>query len=81
MCALCLGSKEGFAFDLCRLIMGGVSKMKCPRCGKHGSLHRKWVLNKVKRRYFPYYYVAHYNPQNKGVKWCYVSREIAKEFN
>src|SRR4030043_353960 len=41
----------------------------CPKCGKPGSLHEKWVLNKAKKRYH-YFYIAHYLPSYK-VRWCY----------
>jgi hypothetical protein len=50
---------------------------KCPRCESKGSLHVKWVLNKIKKKYEPYYGVAHYNRETKRLRWCYVNRKIA----
>ena len=50
---------------------------KCPRCEAKGSLHVKWVLNKIKKRYEPYYGVAHYNRETKRLRWCYVDRKTA----
>jgi len=49
--------------------------LSCPRCGQPGSLHEKWVLNKLKKRYH-YYYVAHYLPSYK-VRWCYCPKDTA----
>jgi len=55
----------------------------CPKCGKKGSLVRKWVKNAKGERYEPYYYVAHYvkeGPKGKPtIKWCYIPREKARE--
>lgn len=55
----------------------------CPKCGKKGSLVRKWVKNAKGERYEPYYYVAHYvkeGPKGKPtIKWCYIPREQARE--
>jgi hypothetical protein len=54
--------------------------MKCPSCGDQGSgLHAKWVLNGAKKRYEPYYYVAHSESDHEGysVRWCYVKKAIA----
>jgi len=52
---------------------------KCPICEAKGSLHVKWVLNKIKKRYEPYYGVAHYNRETKRLRWCYVNRRIAMQ--
>jgi hypothetical protein len=51
--------------------------LKCPRCGKPGSKpHAKWVLNSEKRKYEPYYYVAHSVKKKgqKALKWCYLGK-------
>lgn len=50
---------------------------KCPRCERKGSVHAKWVLNEDHKKYEPYYYVAHYNPETRKIKWCYISRDSA----
>lgn len=55
-------------------------KMKCPRCGKMGSgLHEKWVYNEQKKKYEPYYWVAHSIKKNGEfvVKWCYIRKKMA----
>lgn len=50
---------------------------KCPRCEAKGSLHKKWVLNKLRKRYEPYFYMAHYNAETRRIRWCYVNRKTA----
>ena len=42
--------------------------LRCPKCGKRGSLHRRWITNgRTSKKYYAYY-VAHYNPAKHGVK-------------
>lgn len=53
-------------------------KKICPRCQRPGTgLYSRWVRNPSGRVYTPYFYFAHKN-QSK-IKWCYVSRVLAKE--
>jgi len=55
-------------------------EIKCPRCGKKGSgLHVKWVLNEQKKKYEPYYWVAHSKKRDGEfiVKWCYIRKKKA----
>jgi len=55
----------------------------CPVCGKKGSgIYSRWVYNKQRKRYEPYYYFAHRIKRNGKwtVKWCYVPREIALKY-
>jgi hypothetical protein len=63
---------------------GGIYNVgaKCPVCRGRGSgLHLKWVLNEQKRRYYPYYYMAHSIKDDRGyrVKWCYMRKALAFE--
>ena len=52
--------------------------LRCSVCGKHGSgPHARYVLNERKKRYEPYFYMAHYLKKvgnTKKVKWCYLGR-------
>jgi len=64
-----------------------MSKVKikriCPVCGRLGSgIYARWVLNKTKKRYEPYYYFAHKYKQNGKwkIKWCYVPKEVALKY-
>lgn len=52
---------------------------KCPICKTKGSLHVKWVLNgsKSRKRYTPYYYIAHWISETRKIRWCYINRETA----
>jgi hypothetical protein len=54
----------------------------CPVCHERGSgLHAKWVLNKIRKRYEPYYYMAHSVKKHGkyAVKWHYIKKHIAQE--
>ena len=52
--------------------------VKCPRCGREGSLHKKTVKGGSGKRY-PAYYMAHYLTKpdgKKGVKWCHIPKSF-----
>lgn len=40
-------------------------------------MHKKWVLNEQKRRYYPYYYFAH--SKDGEIDWCYIRKAFALE--
>jgi hypothetical protein len=50
---------------------------KCPICGSKGSLHKRWVYNKLRKRYEPYFYMAHWVSGTGKIRWCYVDRKTA----
>jgi len=62
---------------------------RCPRCGRRGSLHTRWVLNSKKKRYEPYTYVAHYHSKEERwssrkrgkIGWCYVPKEVVQSLS
>lgn len=51
-------------------------KVICPRCGKEGRLTRKYVYNKIGKKYY-YWFVQHYI--DGKVKWCYLTKKQARE--
>jgi hypothetical protein len=60
-----------------RRSLGKLKGLKCPRCGKHGSVHAKWVKGyKGRKKYEPFYYVAHFsmNEGRRKIKWCYLGK-------
>jgi len=50
--------------------LGKYNKLKCPKCGKIGTIHMKTVSSKG--RTYKYPYVAHYDPQKHSLSWCYL---------
>jgi len=63
--------------------MKGKKKAKkkiCPICHKEGSgIYKRWVMDKTKTKYEPYYYFAHKVKDEKGNwknKWCYIPKRI-----
>lgn len=49
----------------------------CPVCGELATgPYKRYVLNSLKRRYEPYYYMAHRikKGDKTTIKWCYVKR-------
>jgi len=50
--------------------LGKYNKLKCPKCGKIGTIHVKAVSSKG--RTYKYPYVAHYDPEKQALSWCYL---------